>query len=72
MNRENRWPLVTDELVEFEKQGVQVQDYRKITDRFREFYRIYLEFILTNQKISTCDCWLGALRILTEYVKKYH
>jgi hypothetical protein len=35
MNRENR-PLITDELVEFEKQPVGVGDFRKITDQFKE------------------------------------
>jgi hypothetical protein len=37
---ENR-QLPTDELVEFEKKPVEVQDCRKITDHFREIYRIY-------------------------------
>ena len=33
MNVENR-PLITDELDEFEEQLVEVQDFRKITNRF--------------------------------------
>ena len=33
--------LVIDELVEFAKYPVEVQDYMKITDRFRGNYRIY-------------------------------
>ena len=33
--------LVADELVEFEKQPVEVQDSMKFTDRFRGIYRIY-------------------------------
>ena len=34
--------LVTDELVEFEKQPVEVQDdCRKVTDHFRGIYGIY-------------------------------
>ena len=37
---ENR-QLITEELVEFEKQLVEVQDYRKINDHFRGIYRIY-------------------------------
>ena len=35
------WQLVTNEPVEFEKQPVEVQDCRKITDHFRGNYRIY-------------------------------
>ena len=30
-------PLGTDEPVEFEKQPVEVQDCRRVTDRFKEF-----------------------------------
>ena len=33
--------LVTDEQVEFEKQLVEVRDFRRITDHFRGLYRIY-------------------------------
>ena len=40
---ENR-QLVTDELVELEKYPVEVQDCRKMTDRFRGIYRIYPQF----------------------------
>ena len=36
--------LVTYELVEFEKEPVEVQDNRKITDRFRGVYRIHPKF----------------------------
>ena len=32
--------VVTDELVEFEKISVEVQDFRKITDWFRRIHRI--------------------------------
>ena len=39
-DRENR-QLVTDEPVEFEKQPVEVQTFRKMTDHFRGSYRIY-------------------------------
>jgi len=34
MNGEN-WLLVTDELVEFQKQPIEVQDWGKITDHFQ-------------------------------------
>ena len=34
-------PLVTYELVEFEKEPVIVQDFKKIVDDFKGIYRIY-------------------------------
>ena len=37
------WQLGTDEPVEFEKEPVEVQDCRRITDRFRGIYGIYLK-----------------------------
>ena len=40
MNGEKRL-LVTYEVVEFEKKPVEVQDFKNITDHFREIYRIY-------------------------------
>jgi hypothetical protein len=50
MNGENR-PLVADELVEVEKQLVQVhQDFRIITDRFRRIDGIHLKLIKTNKR----------------------
>jgi hypothetical protein len=52
MNMENQ-PFVTDEPVEFEKQPVEVQDFRRITDHFRGIGRIY--FKPKTKKISTCD-----------------
>ena len=36
--------LVTNELVEFEKQLVEVGELRRITNRFRWIYRIYLKW----------------------------
>jgi hypothetical protein len=51
---ENR-PLVTNELVEFEKQPVEVQDFREFTDHFRGIYRIYLKLMKENRKMSTCN-----------------
>ena len=41
---ENRH-LVTDEPVEFEKEPVEVQDCRQITNHFRGIYRIYSNLI---------------------------
>ena len=49
MNMENRL-LVTD-------QPVEVQDYRKLTDQFRENYGIYFKLIKKNRKIATWN-WL--------------
>ena len=37
------WRLVAYELVEFEKEPVEVRDFRRITDHFRGLYRIYLK-----------------------------
>ena len=42
--RENR-QLVTDEPVEFEKEPVEVQDFKRITDHFRGIYGMYLKLI---------------------------
>ena len=49
MNMENQL-LVTIELVEFEKRPVEVQDFKKINDHFREIYGIYLKLINKNPK----------------------
>ena len=50
------WPLVTDESVEFEKQLVIVQDFRRITCHFSGIYRIYLDLIKKiNQKLMICN-----------------
>ena len=49
---ENR-QLVTNEPVEFEKEPVEVQDCRIITDHFRGIYRIYSNLIKENQRMST-------------------
>lgn len=38
MNREN-WPLVVDEPIEFENLLVEVQDFRKIMDKFKGIYK---------------------------------
>ena len=54
MMGENR-QLVTNEPVEFEKQLVEVQDCRKITDHSREIHRIYPNLIKEIQGMSTCN-----------------
>ena len=51
---ENR-QLVTDQPVEFEKQPVEVQDDRKITDYFRGIYIIYPNSVKENRRMSTCN-----------------
>ena len=47
--------LVTPKLGEFEKQPVEVQDFRKITDHSRGIYRIHLKWMKANRKMSTCN-----------------
>ena len=56
MNRENRL-LVTDEPVEFEELPFEVQDIRKITDRFRGIYRIYLNLMKKTQRCQYVSGW---------------
>ena len=41
MNGKNR-PIITEKLVEFEKQPVQAQEFRNITDHFRGIYMEYI------------------------------
>ena len=45
--------LVTNEPVEFQKQLVENQDCRKITDHFRGIYRMYPQFNKKNWRMST-------------------
>ena len=54
MIKEN-WMLVTSEMVEFEKEPVETQDYMKITDHFRGINKIYPNLIKENRKMSTCN-----------------
>ena len=51
---ENR-QLVTDEPAEFAKSPVEVQDCRKITDKFRGVYGIYPNLLKENRRMSTCN-----------------
>jgi hypothetical protein len=44
MSVEN-WSLVADEPVEFEKQPVEVQEFKRIARHFRGIYGIYLKLI---------------------------
>ena len=39
---------VTDELVEFQKYLVHIQDFGKLTDPFRRMCRIFLDLIKTD------------------------
>ena len=60
MNGETRL-LVTNDHID-------VQDFRKITDRFRMFYKIYLNLMKQNRKMSTCNSvGLANTRISTDY-----
>ena len=55
---ENR-QLVIDEPVESEKQPVEVQDGRRITDHFRGIYRIYPNLIKETggcEHVTGCTC----------------
>ena len=54
MSGENR-RLVADEPVEFEKELVGVQDFKRITYHFRGIYKIYLKQRKQNRKMSTCN-----------------
>ena len=47
-----RW---SNEPVEFEKKIVDVQDCRKITDHFKGIYRIHLNSIKENRRMSACN-----------------
>ena len=85
MNGENG-RLVIDEPVEFEKQPVQIQDFRKISDPFRGNLWNILQFNKEKWNMSTLnrENWLGLknewlkfktsgklLTILEEYVLGY-
>ena len=47
--------LVTDAPSDFEKEPVEVQDWRKCTDHFRGILRIYPSLIKKIRKTSTCS-----------------
>ena len=47
------WALVTDAPVEFEKQSI--QDFGKIIDSSRDIYKILLNLMKKDRKMSTCD-----------------
>ena len=69
MNGENRL-LVTDEPVEFEKQLVEVQDFKKTSNLFTGIQRIYLKVIKKILKdVNMKPAGLGNSRILTDYAK---
>ena len=71
MNGKNR-PLVTDELVKFEKEPVEVQDFCKITDHLRGIYGVHLKLIKKNGKITTCTVtgWTWKRQDLNQLCKK--
>ena len=47
--------LVANEPVEFEKELVEIQDCRKITDHCGGTYRVYPNLIKENRRMSTCN-----------------
>ena len=49
------WKLVTNEPVEFEKELVEVQDYKKITNHFKGICKICPNLIKENRRMSTCN-----------------
>ena len=51
---ENR-QLVTIKPVEFEKEQVEAEDCKEITEHFREIYRMYPKLMKENRMMSTCD-----------------
>ena len=71
---ENR-QLVTNELVEFEKWPVEVQDCRKITDHSRGIHRIYPNLIKENRRMSTCNRsdlqTLGSQPLMPQYLPNH-
>ena len=50
MNGENRMNWLSLRNNQFE-----VQDFSQVSDHFRGIYRIYLNLIMKNQKMSTCN-----------------
>lgn len=57
------WPLVTDELAEFEKQMVRVQGFRRITRSLSRNRWNIPQIIKKNRKITTCNQFgLGNIR----------
>ena len=69
MIRENR-RLGTDKPVEFEKQPVEIQDCRKITDHSRGIYRIYPNLIKGKPKdVNMSLVGLANTRISTDYAQ---
>ena len=53
--------LVADEPVEFKKQPVEVQEFRKFTDHFRGIYWIYLKWM--KAKPEDVNMWPVKFRI---------
>ena len=54
LNKENQ-PLFTNEPIEFEKQPVDAQDFRKFTHHFRDIRGIHLKLIKKTRKIRSCN-----------------
>ena len=58
-----------DEPVEFEKELVLVQDFRKFTKYFRGIQAVYFKYI-KREKTKDVNMKLGNTRISTDYAKK--
>ena len=54
LNKENQL-LFTNEPIEFEKQPVDAQDFRKFTHHFRDIRGIHLKLIKKTRKIRSCN-----------------
>ena len=71
MIREN-WQLVTNELVEFDKEPIEVQNCKKFINHFGGFFRIYPVLMKENRRMSTCNQPVGLanIRISTGYAQE--
>jgi hypothetical protein len=62
---------LTHEPVEFEKYPVKVEHFRKLTDHFRVFCRIFLTLRKANLRMSTCNrSDLQIVGISTDFAQK--
>ena len=48
-------PKSINELVEFEKNPVEIQDCKRIANHVRRFFITYLKYIKVNRDITTCN-----------------
>ena len=64
--------LVTDEQIEFEKESVEVEDFKRIMHRFGGICGICFKFMKENRNIAACCNRLDLEKhgFLTEHVRK--